>query len=80
MTEKEIIVAMVKCLPILLAVWIFMYLLADEYLRALEARGLIRRPKGQEQKPASAAAAPAGAPALAAAAKGKEAAPEKPAK
>ncbi|HUW56520.1 MAG TPA: hypothetical protein VMZ92_07785 [Planctomycetota bacterium] len=45
MTEAEIILLMVKTLPVLLAVWIFCHLLSDEYLRALEARGLIRRRK-----------------------------------
>ena len=43
MTEAEIILLMVKTVPIVLAVWIFCHLLSDEYLRALEARGLIRR-------------------------------------
>ena len=43
MTEAEIILLMVKCVPVLLAVWIFMHLLCEEYLRALEARRLIRR-------------------------------------
>ena len=43
MTEAEIILLMVKTVPILLAVWIFSHLLCEEYLRALEARGLIRR-------------------------------------
>ena len=41
MTETEIILLMVKGVPILLAVWIFMHLLSEEYLRALEFRGLI---------------------------------------
>ena len=44
MTEAKIILLMVKCVPIILAVWIFCHLLCDEYLRALEIRGLIRRP------------------------------------
>lgn len=43
MTEAEIILLMVKTVPVLLAVWIFCHLLSEEYLRALEARGLIRR-------------------------------------
>ncbi len=41
MTETEIILFMVKCVPIVLAVWILMHLLCEEYLRALEVRGLI---------------------------------------
>ena len=41
MTETEIILLMVKCATILLTVWIFMHLLCEEYLRALEFRGLI---------------------------------------
>jgi len=41
MTETELILLMVKCSAVLLAVWIFMHLLCEEYLRALEFRGLI---------------------------------------
>ena len=41
MTETEIILFMVECVPIVLAVWILMHLLCEEYLRALEVRGLI---------------------------------------
>ena len=43
MTETEIVLLMAKCVPVLLTVWIFVHLLCEEYLRALEARGLIRR-------------------------------------
>lgn len=43
MTEAEIILLMVKCVPIVLAGFIFCHLLCEEYLRALESRGLIRR-------------------------------------
>jgi len=50
MTETEIILLMVKCVPILLAVWIFMHLLCEEYLRALEFRGLIP-PRRSEPAP-----------------------------
>ncbi|HUU43619.1 MAG TPA: hypothetical protein VMX57_07560, partial [Planctomycetota bacterium] len=39
--ETEIILLMVKCVPVLLAVWILAHLLCEEYLRALEFRGLI---------------------------------------
>ena len=56
MTEAEIILLMVKCVPVVLAVWVFMHLLCDEYLRALESRGLIRRrtPKAEPEKQATA--------------------------
>ena len=43
MTEAQIILMMVKVLTVLVAVMIFVHFLCDEYLRALELRGLIRR-------------------------------------
>ena len=57
MTETEIILFMVKCVPIVLAVWILMHLLCEEYLRALEVRGLIpprNAPKRSEPAPSEA--------------------------
>jgi len=53
MTETEIILFMVKCVPIVLAVWILMHLLCEDYLRALEVRGLIP-PRSTPKPPAPA--------------------------
>jgi hypothetical protein len=55
MTHGEIILIIVKCIPVVLAVFIFLRLLADEYLRALEVRGLVRR--APDEKGAEGAAA-----------------------
>lgn len=41
MTDAEIVLFMVKSVPIILAVWIFVHLLNDEYYRALESHGLV---------------------------------------
>ena len=41
MSEVEILFIMVKALPVLLAVWIFMHLLLDEHKRAMDAREVI---------------------------------------
>ena len=38
MSEVEILICMVKALPVLLAVWILMHLLLDEYTRAMDVR------------------------------------------
>jgi hypothetical protein len=56
MTDPEIILLMVKCIPILLAVFIFLHLLCDEYVRALERLGVLgpRPSDGQSGKPAPA--------------------------
>ena len=48
MTETEVLLLMVKSVPVVLAVWILMHLLCDEYLRALERYGLIRRRDASE--------------------------------
>lgn len=48
MSEVEILICMVKALPILLAVWIFMHLLLDEYKRAMEVRDEIFKQVRQE--------------------------------
>ena len=53
LTEAEIILMMVKALTVFVAVMIFIHFLCDEYLRALELRGLIRRrTKAKEAAPA----------------------------
>ena len=41
MSEVEILLIMVKALPVLLAVWIFMHLLLDDYKRAMDVREVI---------------------------------------
>ena len=43
MAEADILLLLVKGLAVLLAVGLFIRFLCDEYLRALEFRGLIRR-------------------------------------
>jgi len=66
MSHGEMILTMIKCLPVVLAVFIFLRLVADEYLRALEVRGLVRRAP-EAEKPAAEPAPKPAAPA----AKGK---------
>jgi len=63
MTEAEIILLMVKCIPILLAVFIFLHLLCDEYVRALERLGVLGRRtcdvRPQDRAPGGRAGGPA---------------------
>ena len=43
MTDPQILLLLVKCVPALLAVFIFLHLLCDEYVRTLECLGVVRR-------------------------------------
>jgi hypothetical protein len=42
MTEAEILLLLAKCVPALLAVFIFLHLLCDEYALSLECLGVKR--------------------------------------
>ena len=42
MTEAEILLLLMKCVPALLAVFIFLHLLCDEYALSLECLGVKR--------------------------------------
>jgi hypothetical protein len=42
MTEAQILLLLVKCIPALLAVFVFLHLLCDEYARSLECLGVKR--------------------------------------
>ncbi len=50
MTDAEIVLFMVKSVPIVLAVWVFVHLLNDEYYRALESHGLVP-PRSKNARP-----------------------------
>ncbi len=53
MTETELFLIMANGFVVFVAASLFVRLLCDEYVRQLDAHGLIRRPAGESEPPST---------------------------